>query len=78
MNPTPDEAMDALVRVLNEHPDLLEDAHVQMLLLREVRSSPPLRARLTPLLKQHNPDLLKAIEPVDTTCINATAATLRG
>ncbi len=67
MNPTPDEAMDALVRVLNEHPDALENAHMQMLLLREVRSSPLLRERLTPLLKQHNPDLLKAIEPVDTT-----------
>ncbi len=63
MNPTPDEAMDALVRVLNEHPDALENAHMQMLLLREVRSSPLLRARLTPLLKKHNPDLLKAMEP---------------
>ena len=57
------QAMDALVRFLNEHPDALENAHMQMLLLREVRSSPLLRERLTPLLKQHNPDLLKAIEP---------------
>ncbi len=65
--PTPDELMDALVRLLNEHPDVLKSAHMQMLLLHEARSSPPLRARLTPLLKQHNPDLLKAMEPVDTT-----------
>ncbi len=40
--PTPDEAMDALVRILNEHPDVLESAYVQMILLREARSSPPL------------------------------------
>ncbi len=73
MNPTPDEAMDALVTVLNEHPDALENAQMQMLLLREVRSSPLLRARLTPLLKRHNPDLLKAMEPVDTTCTIAPA-----
>ncbi len=65
--PTPDEAMDAVVRFFNAHPDMLENTHMQILLLREARSSPPLRARLTPLLKQHNPDLLKAIEPVDTT-----------
>ncbi len=65
--PTPDEAMDTLVRFLNEHPDLLENTHVQMILLREARSSPPLRERLTPLLEQHNPDLLKAIEPVPVT-----------
>ncbi len=44
MNPTPDEAMDALVTVLNEHPDVLENAHMQMLLLREARLSPLLRA----------------------------------
>ncbi len=66
--PTLDEAVDALVRFLNEHPDMLENTHVQLLLLREARSSPSLRARLTPLLKQHNPDLLKAMEPVDTAC----------
>ncbi len=65
--PTPDEAMDAVVRFLDEHPDVLKSTHMQILLLREARSSPPLRARLTPLLKQHNPDLLKAIEPVDRT-----------
>ncbi len=73
MNPTPDEAMDALVRHLNEHPDMLENAHMQMLLLRGARSLPPLRERLIPLLKQHNPDLLKAMEPVDTTCTIAPA-----
>ena len=65
--------MDDLVRHLNEHPDMLENVHMQMLLLRAARSSPPLRERLTPLLKQHNPDLLKAMEPVDTTCTDATA-----
>ena len=59
--------MDALVRFLSDDPDVLKNAHVQMLLLREARSSPPLRARLTPLLKQHSPDLLEAIEPVGTT-----------
>ncbi len=66
-SPTPDEVMDAFVRFLSDDPDVLKNAHVQMLLLREARSSPPLRARLTPLLKQHSPDLLEAIEPVGTT-----------
>jgi len=61
--PTPDEAMDAFLRFLHEHPDVLENVHVQMVLLRGARSVPPLRERLTPLLKQHNPDLLKAMEP---------------
>jgi len=60
---TPDELMDDLVRHLNEHPDMLENVHLQMVLLCGARSLPPLRERLTPLLKQHNPDLLKAMEP---------------
>ncbi len=65
--PTLDELMDDLVRQLNEHPDMLENAHFQMVLLCGARSSPPLRERLTPLLKQHNPNLLKAMVPVDAT-----------
>ncbi len=65
--PTPDEAENNLVRYFREHPEMLENSHTQLLLLRLGRESVSLREKLSPVLEQHCPELLNAIEPVDTT-----------
>ncbi len=76
--PNLDDTMDTLVEFFDEHPEMLESAHMQMLLLRHARESGLFRQKLAPLLEQHNPDLLTAMEPVNATGTNAIADTLRG
>ncbi len=62
--PTPDEAENNLVRYFREHPEMLENSHTQLLLLRLGRESVSLREKLSPVLEQHCPELLVAIEPI--------------
>ena len=62
--PSLDETENNLVRYFREHPEALENPHTQLLVLRLGREHVSIREKLSPVLEQHCPELLKAIEPV--------------
>ncbi len=61
----PADILDEMVALYEQHPELLE--RCWPMILRECNEHPTMRDRLLPVIAKHNPDLARALEPVETT-----------